>query len=139
MNMPTSQQSIASMPRIARLELTWTHDGGERWTCNYELVLPLKEADCRGTFDHKPSKSRPKSHCKIWLDSDNCKRIPLGRTLVTTTAASRVWPDGNIDTPFRDGAHIQWDSETLGLRTFVICGDVIREMVITTTSNESVA
>jgi hypothetical protein len=64
----------------------------------------------------------------VWLDTDNCKRIPLGRT-ETSGGRDRIWPDGNIDLPFRDGAHMGWDSEKLGLRKFVIYGTEIRELV----------
>lgn len=129
--MPSQQVKVTEVPRIARLELTWTPNGEGRWTCNYDLVLPLGEVDCRGTFDQKPAKKRPKSHRMVWLDADNCKRIPLGRTESTGGRATRVWPDGNIDTPFRDGAHMAWDAEKLGLRKFVISGDEIRELITT--------
>lgn len=119
------------MPRIARLELSWTKDddSGERWTCNYDLVLPLGEVDCRGTFDQKAQK-RPKAHYRVWLDKDNCKRIPLGRTGSSGKARhTQLWPDGHMNTPFRDGVHIGWDAEQLGLRKFVRCGEDIREIV----------
>lgn len=130
--MSTHQIRLETVPRIARLELTWTKDddSGERWTCNYDMVLPLGEVDCRGTFDQKPARKRPKLHRMVWLDRDNCKRIPLGRTTTNgSRRTTRLWPNGEIETPFRDGAHIQWDSEQLGLRKFVIFGDEIREMI----------
>ncbi len=129
----THQEKVTAIPRIARLEMTWTKDDaiGERWTCNYELVIPLGEVDCRGTFDRKPAKRRPISFRMVWLDADNCQRVPMGRTKVTCGRAkgTMTWPDGNIDTPFRDGAHILWDHEKLGLRMFVRCGDEIREII----------
>ncbi len=128
--MPIAQKPITSIPRIPRLELVWTQKDENCWTCNYELVLPLDKLDCRGTFDNEPAKQRPECHKTVWLDADNCKRMPLGRTEVTGGKGnSKVRPDGNIDTPFRDGAHIQWDSDKLGLRKFVICGEAIRELV----------
>lgn len=83
---------------------------------DYELVIPLHEVDCRGTFDHRGRK-RPKTFGKVWLASDNTKRVPLGRTVVGT--GNTLYPfnrftPGEIDLPFRDGAHCQWDNEKLG-------------------------
>ena len=128
--MPITQKPVISIPRIPRLELVWTQEDENRWTCNYDLVLPLDRLDCRGTFDNKPEKQRPESHRVVWLDADNCKRIPLGRTEITGGKGnSKVSADGHIDTPFRDGAHIQWDSDKLGLRKFVVCGEAIRELI----------
>jgi len=80
---------------------------------DYELVLPLDEVDCRGTFDHKGSK-RPKSHRMIWLDKQNNRRIPLGRTKVGTERSDYPFMREEIDLPFRDGAHQAWDNEKLG-------------------------
>jgi hypothetical protein len=86
---------------------------------DYELVLPLGKVDCRGTFDHKGRKTRPKSHRTIWLDALNNRRIPLGRTMIGTGNKSYPFYDhpssaGEIDLPFRDGAHCFWDNEKLG-------------------------
>lgn len=125
-----AQEKITEIPRIARLELIWTQEGDGRWVCNYDLVIPLGEVDCRGTFDQKPQR-RPKSPRVVWLDADNCRRIPMGRTVSTGRRQTRVWPDGTLDIPFHDGAHIQWDSERLKLRKFVRWGDEIRELVST--------
>lgn len=83
---------------------------------DYELVLPLGEVDCRGTFDHK-GKMRPKNHRIVWLDKANNKRIPMGRTNVGTTSDNypfNSWNRDEIDLPFRDGAHCSWDNEKLG-------------------------
>lgn len=116
------QTPVTSIPRVARLELTWEHLSDSNHFCFYELVLPLEEADCRGTWDRRPQK-RPmgkNGHTKIWLDKDNCKRIPLGRTGVGTTNLHR---GEDLYTPFRDGAHCQWDAEKLKLPVYVIDGD----------------
>ncbi len=95
--------------------------GPERIQVDYELVMPLNEVDCRGTFDHKGRKARPVSHRLVWLDTANCFRIPLGRTEVGSSNAKypfSVWDkpeDGlQIDLPFRDGAHCGWDNDKLG-------------------------
>jgi hypothetical protein len=94
---------------------------------DYELVLPLKEVDCRGTFDHRGRTSRPKSHRHVWLDTLNNRRLPLGRTSVGTTNESYPFSlfDGSIDLPFRDGAHCSFDNEKLkGLPVIYSIGGV---------------
>jgi hypothetical protein len=95
---------------------------------DYELVLPLDEVDCRGTWDHKGRKSRPKSGRIVWLDCQNNKRIPLGRTKVGTS--SKTYPFSNysngeeaLGLPFRDGAHCTWDGKKFnGLPLFYSFG-----------------
>ena len=94
----------------AYLHFEATRTSSNEVQVDYELVLPLREADCRGTFDHRGRKTRPKSHRTIWLDSQNNRRIPLGRTKVGTENKSYPFHDhpawaGEIDLPFRDGAH----------------------------------
>lgn len=88
----------------------------DRIQVDYELVIPLKEADCRGTFDHKGRKTRPKNHRHVWLDEQNNRRIPMGRTNVGSTNPDYPFSmfDGSLDIPFRDGAHQYWDNEMLG-------------------------
>jgi hypothetical protein len=126
--MSTKQITCPTVPRIARLELVWTQNDADNWTCNYDLVIPLQEVDCRGTFDHKANK-RPKSHRIAWLDSDNCRRLPMGRTLVGTSHSPK-WDSETLYIPFRDGAHIQWDHKETGLRMFIRWGDEARELII---------
>ena len=83
---------------------------------DYELVIPLGEVDCRGTFDHRGRKERPENFRHVWLDSDNNKRLPLGRTRIG--ASRNNYPisahTGEIDLPFRDGVHSAWDNAKLG-------------------------
>jgi hypothetical protein len=67
------------------------HFGEQKWTCDYELVLPLGEHDCR----------RTKKKAEMV--------VRLSRTFMST---GRL---GNPDSaPFRDGAHAGWDSKALG-------------------------
>lgn len=91
--------------------------GVEEFQVDYELVIPLTEADCRGTFDHKGAVKRPKSWRMVWLDKANNKRLPLGRCKVGTgnqLYPFSHWDKTQIDLPFRDGAHSGWDNERLG-------------------------
>jgi hypothetical protein len=103
----------------AFLHFEATRNSSNEVQVDYELVLPLGEVDCRGTFDHSGRKTRPKGHRMIWLDSRNNRRIPLGRTMVGTENQNYPFYDhpcraGEIDLPFRDGAHQAWDNEKLG-------------------------
>lgn len=104
---------IESYPKTAFLHFEAVQVGHE-YQVDYELVLPLEETDCRGTWDHKGRKSRPKSHRMIWLDTDNHRRIPLGRTKAGTHKADYPFWGNEIELPFRDGAHCMWDNEKLG-------------------------
>lgn len=71
-----------------------------RWSCDYELVIPLGEHDIR-------RESGPELVAK------------LGTTF---TSSGRDEPPDYA--PFRDGAHAKWDSEALGgLPVYVICMD----------------
>lgn len=108
---------IESLPTTAYLHFEATRVSDGNVQVDYELVLPLDEVDCRGTFDHKGRKSRPKSHAIVWLDTTNSRRIPLGRTMVGTSDPEypfhSAYPN-EISLPFRDGAHCGWDNQKLG-------------------------
>jgi hypothetical protein len=120
-------EEVSSVPRVARLQfeaVRHVHDTyGEGWQIDYELVLPLITEDCRGTFNQKPNKSRPKNYKLTWLDADNCKRIPLGRSGMYPGGK---YPDefpisfGGLLIPFRNGAHMNWDNEHLKLPTYYL-------------------
>jgi len=111
---------LATLPTDkAYLHFEATRIGEEKVQVDYELVIPLDEVDCRGTFDHKGAVKRPASHRVVWLDRLNSKRIPLGRTAVGTGNGNYPFSrfpgeDDEIDLPFRDGAHCQWDNDKLG-------------------------
>lgn len=53
--------------------------------------------------------------------------VPLGFTRSTGALSARTkW--GDIELPFRDGAHFYNEMKQLGLRGFAICGDRVDEM-----------
>lgn len=86
-----------------RLELAWKHVRRYEYTCEYVLVIRLRDHDIR-----------------IPEDDQECRehRIPMSRGI---TATRGVAPDTfeQIDMPFRDGAHARWDSRQLsGLPIF---------------------
>jgi hypothetical protein len=94
-----------------RLELRWTDEGPFNCesfeatvACVYSLVIALGEYDIRG--ESADANGEP-------LPQKREKAIELGRTFSTNKAANRL-KDGWIDTPYRDGAHAQWDSAQLG-------------------------
>lgn len=98
--------SVRSLPS-PRLQLRWDDDGR---VCHYELIIPLREHDCRRD-----------------VAESGFMAIPLGRTETSGGDGGRV-REGKVDTPYRDGSHILWDSEVLGLPAFAICGDHFTEV-----------
>lgn len=110
----TQIKTLPTSRAFLHFEAVLSH--GENWQVDYELVVPLQETDCRGTWDRDGRKTRPKNHRIIWLDKDNNRRIPMGRTHVG--CSNRDYPffrtEDRIDLPFRDGAHCQWDNDALG-------------------------
>jgi hypothetical protein len=94
---------------IPRLQLRWDEENEEGWVCNYELVIKLGKGDCRRD-----------------LSESGIMAIPLGRT-VRTSSHSPI-TDGVVDTPFRDGAHIKWDSKQLSLPMYAIYGNTATEI-----------
>ena len=108
-----------------RLQLRWSpyepQNGdnaafGFNWACYYELVLPLGEYDQRR---------------EIYEDGEfvgERQELVLPFPGFTRTGRSRApcADDSGLvsETPFRDGAHAQWDSVALGgLPIFVIAPD----------------
>ena len=118
----TKIDTIPDAQTKARLEFTYEHTGPEEVLVRYELVLPLNEFDCRGTFDHKPAKAEPKSHRRMYLSKSNCLRMPLGLTRVGTSNANYPFSsfDGSIELPFRDGVHRCWDQDKLGVECYAL-------------------
>lgn len=98
-----------------RFEFRWVKTG-ETWAqreCIYSLVFPLREHDIR-------------------KEDENGKIITLehfaeiGRTKVNGGRGDAPIFNGNVDTPYRDGAHSKWDREALGVNfpIVAVCGDV---------------
>jgi hypothetical protein len=87
------------------LELTWSKSSekGFDWHAEYELVIPVREGDVRskgGVF-----------------------RVKLGGTNVETTQKGFPIEDGKVSVPYRDGAHMKWDAEALGLEAWAVYGE----------------
>lgn len=106
---------LGSLPTDrAYLHFECVHLHGDQFQVDYELVLPLRKVDCRGTWDHKGRKTRPKTRRHVWLDTANNRRLPLGRTTVGSANPSYPILDSTLTLPFRDGVHSSWDNEKLG-------------------------
>jgi len=98
-----------------RLQLRWAKDHRHNYekTCYYELILPLREHDCRND------------------DKQGYGVIELSRTSV---GCPDRWSgdDPWFNTPFRDGSHILWDCDAFGgsLPMYVICWDGTAQALI---------
>jgi hypothetical protein len=93
-----------------RLELRWEdkEDAGRGYKvqCVYSLVLALDEHDIRA--ERCEGDGRPLPNVKEL-------KVKIGNTLSDGSAARRYRQvHDEVDTPFRDGAHAQWDSKQLG-------------------------
>ena len=90
-------------PRIEFEHVPSENGWGVRW-CMYWLVIELKEADIRAENDEG----------KMGVFRE--RYIPMGETKSEGGSDRRpVWGNGEVETPFRDGAHAHWDSLALGL------------------------
>ena len=120
MNEPEKQTEMTEQSVVMpcpRLELRWERIsesdeiGQYNWRCVYSLVIPLGEHDIRSTdVEGKPRE----------------KALEIGVTRSNISNGYSPVRDGKVDTPFRDGAHAQWDNESLGghLPIVAVCGDV---------------
>lgn len=88
-----------------RLQLRW-EQGEDDEICHYEMVFPLREHDIRN--DAKTN------HAVIELGQTKCGG-----------GGTPYWERNPVEqrTPYRDGAHAQWDDATLNLPIFVIAPD----------------
>jgi hypothetical protein len=98
-----------------RLELRWEPklaEPGHEWDtaiCRYLLVLPLKEHDIR-----REGKDGESYEDYI---------LEISHTEVTGSGERPV-VNGIVTTPYRDGAHAEWDSDALGgVPIYAVCGD----------------
>lgn len=99
----------------ARLQLRWTGPedrdefGCAKWTCHYELYIPLQDGDIR----------RKNEDGEDFFEG---KTIEIGKTARTSGRVPCRMDDGTeyFDVPFRDGAHALWDSKHLGSLPIVV-------------------
>lgn len=93
-----------------RLQLRWTpsEHPGWTWACHYELVLPLDKYDIRAEQEGPRGGKRP-SLTELVVPIKAPSLRSGGSTPCTAQNGDRY-----CDTPFRDGAHAQWDAKVLG-------------------------
>lgn len=85
-----------------RMEFRWTNKSGD-WQiaeCTYGLVIPLREWDIRRTEEQGMT-----GPAEIFVEMSTIERTGSGRIPIS---------GGVVETPFRNGAHAQWDSAALG-------------------------
>ena len=89
---------------------------GYNWKVEYYLNVPLRSGDGRAGR-------------RSW------KKVRMGGTRVGSSNA--LYPffrdERKLDTPFRDGAHIQWDAQELRLPMFSIYGDHVETIKMVAT------
>jgi hypothetical protein len=123
-------EKVESLPtNKAWLQFTAVRKDAGNVRVYYELILPLRELDCRGTFDNEGFEGPPDEHGMVWLDKSNRRHLPLGGTVVGTGNLkypfNDYYPD-QIDLPYRDGAHSGWDSQALGdMPRYYVTSDAI--------------
>jgi hypothetical protein len=100
--------AIAGLP-IPRLQLTWHQINSGEFLVTYDLVVPAERGDIRDT-ERLGYICRPMS----------------GGTKIGTGSPFRT---GNqLDTPYRDGAHIHMDALRLRLPAYVVYGGHHRQL-----------
>ncbi len=92
---------------LPRLQLRWERGANEHeLICHYEFVVRVGKHDCR----------------------DDAFKLGFAKASFGTTRSTchkpggyvPFFPDGTMETPFRDGAHAAWDSHRLGIPAYVI-------------------
>ena len=100
-----------------RLQLRWEQNTGKNrleyeWLCHYELVILLDEYDVRREIYKNGSQLRNKlpRECTIPMKEPSLR----GSSSKFPPCTSSDGKQRYSDTPFRDGAHAQWDAIQLG-------------------------
>lgn len=104
---------------LPRLELRWSAPDAPppegypvgTQSCRYLLVMPLGKWDVR-------------------REDENCVQVrdvletELGCTVRSHGMPQLVWPEANtVDTPYRAGRHIAWDSHALKIPAYATAGE----------------
>jgi hypothetical protein len=95
------KRSSLPCPRIEFEHVPSEQGWDTRW-CMYWLVLELGHADIRAEGDN--------GKLGVLLE----RYIPMGETQSSGSDRRPVW-NGEVEAPFRDGAHAHWDRIALGL------------------------
>lgn len=100
-----------------RLQLRW--DGTD--ICHYEMVILLAEHDIRRERDEGTAS-------RLMAVPLGCTRVTRGKTGDDPMRFNPATKDWEVETPYRDGAHIAWDAHQLGLRAFAVWGSRYTEL-----------
>jgi hypothetical protein len=105
-----------------RLQLRWAardQDSQYQWECHYELVLPLGEYDIRREQYDDDGDELPSISELVVPIKPPTRRGSSSASMPCVHKGAHFY-----DTPFRDGAHAQWDAKALGnIPIFVIAPD----------------
>lgn len=108
---------------LPRLQMRWEKGSakpGFGWSCHYELVMPLGKHDVRATVYDDAGDETGETLTEFTV----AMKGPSVRGSSSTPCVDQR--DGSLyyDSPFRDGAHAQWDAALLGnLPVFVMALD----------------
>jgi hypothetical protein len=119
------QAMLADLP-APRLQLRWEDDGA---TCHYELILPLRQHDIRRDQASSGFLAIPMGRTRRTGGSDTLWEPSWRRDPIT--GAAYQGPH-EVRRPFRDGTHITWDAERLGMPAFVVWREHVTQIEPTT-------
>jgi len=100
---------------LPRLEMRWKIVGPEERHCVYDLVMPADKYDLRNVHEFKKD-----GYFRVHVRTCKQSGSPVGPG--TNWPDWPVEPDGGIRLPFRDAAHIAWDSFVLKIPAFIVHG-----------------
>lgn len=86
-----------------RFEFNWRKIDDYNFECDYSLVIPLGKYDVR----------REKND-EMYYEEDE-RKVTINTTTINTGAEDYPYFGGDLDTPFRDGAHVQWDKKNMNV------------------------
>lgn len=113
--MTTERGKLRIRPLPApRLQLRWVasvRNPEYAWECHYELVLPLRDGDCRRTVYDEAGEPTGEEVAELIV----ALKLPTLRDAGDATpCVSVVTGSLYYDPPHRDGVHARWDSAALG-------------------------
>lgn len=88
-----------------RLELRWTSKGHQH-VCTYSIVIPLRDGDIRREDENG-------------IVVSNEQTVAIMRT--TRHGGGSPRQGDEIEVPFRDCQHAEWDAQALKLPAYVVC------------------
>lgn len=98
-------KDIPSSLPTPRFEFNWRKIDDYNFECDYCLVIPLDKYDIRREREDED---------ETYYEDDEMKLI-ISTTKVNTGAEDFPYRGDDLDTPFRDSAHVQWDKKNMNV------------------------